>query len=117
MRFRKQGQAFPPVFPPPVSRLLTGLGLPASFGPLKRVNHRFAPRGADAGRRWHVRGCGLRARSGVTPGELPANADLVHYTMGASAKDGKGSAIRAFVHQKITLPSGLFFQTVLPQLF
>ena len=29
----------------------------------------------------------------------------------------KGSAIRALVHQKITLPSGLFFQTVLPQLF
>ena len=31
--------------------------------------------------------------------------------------DPKGSAIRALVHQKITLPSGLFFQTVLLQLF
>jgi hypothetical protein len=33
------------------------------------------------------------------------------------ALPGKGSAIRALVHQKITLPSGLFFQTVVPQLF
>src|ERR1035437_7572611 len=49
----------------------------------KGSNRRFALRGADVGRRWHVRGCRLRARSGVTPGELPANADLVHYTMGA----------------------------------
>jgi hypothetical protein len=31
-------------------------------------------------------------------------------------KTRKGSAIRALVRQKITMPSGLFFQTVLPQL-
>jgi hypothetical protein len=29
----------------------------------------------------------------VTPGELLADADLIHYTMGASEKDGK-EAIR-----------------------
>jgi len=42
-----------------------------------------------------------------------------HIRLATSApEDNKkqGSAIRALVHQKITMPSGLFFQTVLPQL-
>ena len=49
--------------------------------------------GLALGRRWHIRGCCLRARSGVTPGELLADADLIHYTLGASEKD-EAEAIR-----------------------
>jgi hypothetical protein len=33
----------------------------------------------------------------VTPGELPADADLIHYTMGASEKDEEEEAIRKAV--------------------
>ena len=31
----------------------------------------------------------------VTPGELPADADLIHYTMGASEKDDKEAISKA----------------------
>jgi hypothetical protein len=42
--------------------------------------------GLALGRRWHIRGCCLVQEVAVTPGELLADADLIHYTRGASEK-------------------------------
>jgi hypothetical protein len=38
----------------------------------------------------------------VTPGELLADADLIHYTVGASEKDEEEEAIRNPVHFSTT---------------
>ena len=51
----------------------------------------------------------------VTPGELLADADLIHYTMGASAKDGKGSnrrfaAALFLTNSKLRLTPFLWFK-------
>jgi hypothetical protein len=43
--------------------------------------------GLALGRRWHVRGVACVQEVVVTPGELLADADLIHYTMCASEKD------------------------------
>jgi hypothetical protein len=42
----------------------------------------------------------------VTPGELLADADLIHYTMGASEKDEEG-ATRKAVDFSTTEPQGV----------
>jgi hypothetical protein len=52
--------------------------------------------GLAHGRRWHVRGCCLRTRSGGQAGRVGADADFIRYTMGASEKDEE-EAIRKAV--------------------